>query len=150
MKLTNPQTIIIMTNLQKTTENNLQVIDLDAGQLPDLSKARELKVDLMADYWSPEKEGESKRVFFSHIAPRPVLDQQGGGVIDLECAHFIEQTKDGLKTISNGSKRLVGALENYGVQKGMPLQITYMGKKKNSTNSFQSDQWSVKPLILEG
>ena len=30
----------------------------------------------------------------------------------------------------------------------MPLKITYMGKKKNKTNNFQSDNWSVRPLRL--
>lgn len=140
-----------MTNLQKSTQNNIQIIDLDA-KLPDLSKAKEVKVDLMADYWSPEAEGETKRVFFSHIGTRQVLDMQSnaGESIDLECAFFIEQMKDGsVRTISNGSKRLVGALESYGIQKGMPLQITFMGKKKNATNSYQSDNWSIKPLILQ-
>lgn len=118
------------------------------GSLPDLSKAEEIKVDLMADYWTPELEGESKRVFFSHIAPRQVLDQQSGEVIELECAHFIEQTKDGLKTISNGAKRLVGALENCNIKQGTPLLLTFLGKKKNSTNNFKSDMWSVKLLKI--
>ena len=39
-------------------------------------------------------------------------------------------------------------LENGSLKSGMPLKITYMGKKKNKTNNFQSDNWSVRPLRL--
>ncbi|MBO9671996.1 MAG: hypothetical protein J7577_01020 [Sphingobacteriaceae bacterium] len=130
-----------------TTENQLSVVDL-SGKLPDLSSATEYPFDLMADYWTPELPMESKRVFFDKIATRPVQDQQTGDIIELECALFIEPSKDGFKTIANGSKRLVGALEAHSIQQGTPLLITFLGKKKNRTNQFQSDNWSIKPLRL--
>lgn len=127
--------------------NGLLTVDMN-GQLPDISEADVMPFDLMADYWTPEKSMESKRVFFDKIASRLVLDQQSGEHIDLECAYFIEVTKDGAKTVSNGSKRLVGAIEANNIQRGTALLITYLGKKKNSTNQYQSDNWSVKPLRL--
>jgi hypothetical protein len=108
----------------------------------------------MADYWTPEDKGESKRLFFDKIATRPVKDIQNEDVtIELECAFFLEQTTDNkgnveVKSISNGSKRLVGALVANKIQRGTPLLITYLGKKKNSTNTFQSDSWSIKPLTI--
>lgn len=129
------------------TDSGLTIVDLN-GQLPDLASAETFPFDLMADYWTPETLGESKRVFFDKIDTRQVVDQETQEILDLECAFFLEVVDGNAKTISNGSKRLVGALEAYGIQKGTPLLITYMGKKKNRTNSRQSDNWSIKPLKI--
>lgn len=138
-----------MTGLQKAVESGIQTFDLTNGNMPDLDAAEELNLDLMDDYWSPEREGEAKRVFFQKIDTRKVLDQQTGEVIDLECVFLTEKDpKTGsYRTISNGSKRLVGSLMANGVQQGMPLQITYRGKKKTQGGNF-CDTWSVKPLIV--
>lgn len=129
--------------------NGLTTIDLN-GSLPDLALAEAYAFDLMADYWTPEKPMESKRVFFDKIDSRIVLDQLTNQHIQLECAFFLEQKESGgektICTVSNGSKRLVGAIESSNIQRGTPLLITYLGKKKNSSNNFQSDNWSVKPL----
>lgn len=141
---------------QKTTEvaNNEQSMfnnfDLTSGNLPNLQDQFDaIPLDLMADYWTPVEVGESKRVFFTEIKERPVLDQNTGEILDLECAFFIEQTPKGdLVQTSNGSKRLVGALISNQVPKGTALLITYLGKKKNKNNAFSSDNWSVKPLII--
>lgn len=136
-----------------TVQNNgglgVQAIDVNSGNLPDLDEAEELPLDLMSEYWSPSLPGEQKRVFFDGIRTRPVQDQQNPEVvIDLTCAYFFEKVNGEVKTISNGSKRLVAAIENNGILRGTPLAITYQGKKKNATNGFSSDNWSVKPLIL--
>jgi len=127
--------------------NGLVLVDMN-GQLPDLAEAEVMPFDLMADYWTPEKSMESKRVIFTKIDSRMVLDQQSQDLIELECAFFIESTKEGARTVSNGSKRLVGSLQANGIQPGTPLLITYLGKKSNRTNAFKSDNWSVKPLRL--
>lgn len=136
----------------ETKENGLQVVDLTQG-LPDLTESKELPFDLMADYWTPEAKNESKRLFFDKIALRLVKDMNTDATIELECAFFLEQTvengKKQVKTVSNGSKRLVGALQANNIQKGTPLLVTYKGKKKNASNNFQSDDWSIKPLIVE-
>jgi hypothetical protein len=135
----------------ETTESGMQVVDLTQG-LPDLSESKELPFDLMADYWTPTEKGESKRMFFDKIAIRQVKDMQTDALIELECAFFLEQTTEGgkvqVKTVSNGSKRLVGAIVANEIQRGTPLLVTYMGKKKNNSNNFQSDIWSIKPLII--
>lgn len=136
------------TEVSTIESNGLITVDLN-GKLPSLADAEPFPFDLMADYWTPESEGESKRVYFDRIAERAVADQQTGDVIDLECAFFLEEQGGGeLKTISNGSKRLVGALQAYNIQKGTPLLITYLGKRKNRTNSFKSDVWSIRPLRI--
>jgi hypothetical protein len=137
--------------VQSSNENSyLQVFDMNNGVLPDLNTAVEVPIDLMADYWTPEHPGEEKRVYFDRIEGRLVRDQADPNItLTLPCAFFYEKEagKDA-RTISNGSKRLVGLIENIGITRGTALLITYLGKKKNSTNSYQSDRWSVKPLIL--
>ncbi len=131
----------------------VQSVDL-SGNLPSLKDAQELPIDLCGNYWTPEIPGESKRVFFVEIKPQKVLSAQGTGeLIDLDCAVFAEQNEEGaLLTVTNGSRRLVGILEQYVneglVKRGTPLKITFMGKRKNKTNSYSSDNWSVKPLRI--
>lgn len=141
--------------LQKRSENALemQTVDLQAGNLPDLEKADVMPVDLTGNYWTPEQDGESKRLFFVDIQPQKVLSSSGNGeIIDLDCAVFLEQKGNDIKTVTNGSRRLVGVLESYLVQgligQGTPLLITYLGKRRNKTNSFSSDNWSIKPLRI--
>lgn len=137
------------TELVKHENNGLATVDLN-GNLPDLSKAEPFPFDIMADYWTPEQAGESKRLFFQRISERTVADQNTGDMIELECAFFLEQQESGeLKTISNGSKRLVGAIQAYNIDQGTPLLVTYLGKRKNRTNSFKSDSWSIRPLRIE-
>ncbi|MBV7531320.1 hypothetical protein [Chitinophaga sp. sic0106] len=126
----------------------VQVFDI-SNAIEDLSTADVLPFDLMSDYWSPSEIGESKRVYFDSIKQRMGKDMQSDAPVELSCAFFYEKTEDGAQTIVNGSKRLVGLIEALQIQRGTALLITYMGKKKNATNNFMSDQWSVRPLILK-
>lgn len=146
-----------VATIEKTERNAMQIASADLSNsagLPNLQDAKELPIDLSGNYWTPEKEGESKRMFFVEIKTQQVLSANGTGeLIDLECATFLEQRVDGtVQTVVNGSRRLVGILEQYvnnsTIQQGAPLQITYLGKRKNKTNSFQSDSWSIRPLVL--
>lgn len=133
-----------------TTENKQQVQVIDFNKpLPDLTDSKTMPFDLMADYWTPETAGESKRVFFDRIGMRGVKDMQNEeAIIELECAFFVEVVNGEAKSVSNGSKRLVGAILSNGIKRGTPLLITFLGKKSNKTNAFKSDSWSVKPLIV--
>lgn len=140
---------------QEKSAIQINAVDLtNAAGLPNLQDADELPVDLSGNYWTPNPAGESKRMFFVEIKPQKVLSINGTGeLIDLECATFLEQNADGtIQTVVNGSRRLVGILEQYVsggvIKQGAPLQITYLGKRKNKTNSFQSDSWSIRPLII--
>ncbi len=142
-------------DLVRKDQNILNVMAVDLTQnLPDLSKANELPVDLSGNYWTPENQGETKRLFFVEIKPQKVLSANGTGeLIDLDCAVFLEQTPNGIATVTNGSRRLVGVLEQYvdagAIKQGTPLQITYNGKKRNKSNAFSSDNWSIKPLLIQ-
>lgn len=138
--------------LQRVTSNEMgiQSIDLSQGNLPDLEESQVIPFDLNSDYWSPKLPGETKKVFFDSIKISQAQDINNKDVmIDLECAFFFEKIQGEVKTVRNGSKRLVAILINNNIQRGTPLQIEYLGKKKNSTNSFMSDDWSVKPLMLK-
>ena len=129
-----------LTIREKESVFEIQTADLSKDNLPSLDDAQELPIDLCGNYWSPEKAG-----VLSATNPDEL--------IDLDCAFFLERKADGtVQTITNGSRRLVGILEQYiengALKKGTPLKITYMGKRKNKTNNFQSDNWSVKPLLI--
>lgn len=124
------------------------MVDLSSQTLPNLNEAVAAPIDLMANYWTPEKPGESKRVIFDRIDTRKVLPADGSSTepIDLDCAFMYEEQEGQIVCVSNGSKRLVGALET--MPRGAALLITYMGKKKNRNNSFSSDNWSIRPLVI--
>lgn len=117
--------------------------------LPDLSKMEVAPTEIIGDYWSP-KDGDSKRVCFVRFDVMDVIEQATGENRELEVVVLLEQAAPGeFHTIQNGSARLVGQfkqMERF-LQPGMPFEVKYLGKKKNSTNSFTSDYWSIKPLI---
>ncbi len=151
------ETGLATTNQENKQVSFFQAANLVDGVFPTLENATVMPFDLMADYWTPENKGESKRVFFDRISTRQVADINDSNVIiDLDCAFFFEEVITGtgnkksseIKTISNGSKRLVGAIEQMNIQQFTPLLITYQGKKKNRNNSFNSDIWSIKPLKI--
>lgn len=123
------------------------------GKVPNLQSAQILPVDLTSEYWTPTEDGESKRCFFQDIKDSVYVDETSGESIVLPCVIFVEQDKDGnLKTFRNGSKRFVAsmesALKSHQIVQGTPLLIQYLGKRKNSTNAFKSDTWSIRPLIV--
>jgi hypothetical protein len=124
--------------------------DFFMAELPDLSKAKAAPLELTGEYWTPEREGEVRRVFFKEIRTELTIDFASGADVDLSVAYFVEVQGGNKKVIRQASKRLTGALENLKIATGTPLEITYLGKKKNKTNSFMSDSWSIKPLYIEG
>lgn len=145
-----------MENTLKKTEKTtaLQAFDLMGGNLPNLHQAQAIPADLTSEYWTPEMEGEFKLGFFQEIKNSTYTDEQTGETIELPCIILLEQKQNGdLKTIRNGSKRLVASLEDalkdQKIERGTPLRIEFLGKVKNATNSFKSDRWSVKPLIVK-
>lgn len=143
-----------MKELLKTSSNGLGLPSFDLQkELPDLKNAVAINADLGSEYWTPQSSGESKRVFFQKIEMSNYTDEKTGETIELPCVVMLSQdAKLNIVTIRNGSKRLVAAVEesfNKGViSEGTPLEITYIGKEKNKSNSYMSDRWSIKPLIL--
>jgi hypothetical protein len=118
--------------------------------LPDLSKCEVEPIELVGDYWSPEKEGEKKRVFFFDFSTQSVLEQATGEERDLNIVRFVEPNGKGdYRLIRNGSARLVGQFEQMArtLNAGDAFEITYLGKKKTTNGKF-ADSWSVKRIIL--
>ena len=137
------------------TNENKQITTANAGfpaikDLPDLTTAEVAPAELLGEYWSPEKEGESKRVFFIGFDTQNVIEQATGESRELNIVKFLEKQGDNFRTIRNGSARLYGVFEQFAkdVKPGQPFLITYLGKKKTTTGK-QADSWSVKPLIVK-
>jgi len=113
----------------------------------DLSTYTAESIDIVQEYWTPEKEGDSRRLVFWGFEDRKCIDQETGDLIDLTCVVFVDLCKDGPhRYVCNGSKRLVAAFERINCEQGDPFEITYRGEKKNKTNANKSHDWSVQPL----
>lgn len=130
-------------------QESTQLARIDVKNIDQIEEAEEAPIDLMSDYWTPETMGESKRMIFDRIDVSRVLSQEDGEVFELECAFFFVKENGRVRQIRNGSKRLVGALQAYNIERGTPLMVRYLGKKRNKSNQFSSDNWSVTPLIIK-
>ncbi|MGE9312839.1 hypothetical protein ACLOAU_14420 [Niabella sp. CJ426] len=135
-------------SLELKRGESLNVATVSVNDIDLLDQGEAAPIDLMSDYWTPETPGEKKRLLFDRIDIRQVADEKTGELIDLECCFFFTKENGAIKNISNGSKRLVASISAYNIQKGTPLEIIYLGKKKNKTNSLMSDNWSIKPLVI--
>lgn len=139
-----------MANTQNQQLSTAQAGFPALNTLPDLDKAAVSPFDLLGEYWTPQSEGETKRVFFIDIVNTNSVDPASGETVELSSVRFLEKQGNNFRTIRNSSKRLVAAFEVFsGDIKGQPFEITYLGKKKNSTNGFKSDNWSVRPLVVK-
>ena len=119
--------------------------------VPELDNYEPAGLDMCPEYWTPEQEGESRRMAFVCVAPRRMQSADNpDDYIELECAIFVQPVGAAHRLVANGSKRLVGVFEGDAVAPGTPFEITYLGKRKNSSNSFQSDSWSVVELKPKG
>lgn len=139
------------TTKEMTTQQAQPMMTIQDCAKIDLTKAEAEPIEMSGEYWSPEKAGESKRLFFVQLIPQIVLDMQTGKPQELLTAQFVENVNGELRTIRNGSRRLVGVFEQMQniIKPGDAFEITYQGKEKNKNNSFLSDTWSVKRLILK-
>lgn len=140
----------------KPETGSLEVVKHETFQMPRLSvdnidaldDADAAPIELSSEYYTPKLPGEVIRVIFDRIDISLVPDMNNSdNMIELECAFFMIKENGNVKQICNGSRRLVGTLNSFKIQKGTPLQITYEGKVKNKTGSFYSDSWSIVPLI---
>ena len=146
------------TDLAKTDTTISLVVDVKT-HIPDLSKCEDSAVDLLSEYWTPKSIGETRRMIFDRIDTQLVKKMDSDQMIELLSAFFVQPIKkDGvgdsndpkdytMKIVSNGSSRLVSALENASAQRGEVFTLVYLGKEKNKTNSFSSDNWSIRRVI---
>jgi len=149
----------VVNLITETPSTGQSVMNLALTSLPDLSTAIEAPIELGYLYWTPQTVGESVRgvVLTIENSYYDKVDDKTGEITELElpCLIFAERKMDGTWIkISNGSKRLVAVIEQClktgSIIAGQtPIQIKYMGKKKNSTNGFSSDTFEVKPLVFK-
>lgn len=139
-----------MTKVVENQETGLS----NVKNLPNLHIVEVSPRELSSEYWTPEKEGEYRVGLLLEVKEENYTNEKTGETISLPCMVMLSQNEDlTFSTIRNGSKRLVATVES-AVESGevifgqTPVKITYTGKQKNKTNSFISDKWSVKPLIL--
>lgn len=133
----------------ETKTDMIYNVGVFTGHLPDLSSAEAAPLELTGEYWSPVREGESRRMFFNEVRIEKASDMQSGMDVDLLVAYFVE-VRDGKKiVVRQASRRLTAVFEAFAdrIETGDPFEITYLGKRKNKTNQFMSDHWSVKPII---
>ncbi len=119
-----------------------------SGDLPDLQQATPAPLELSSEYWSPSIEGESRRMFFDCLRTEQSINDRGED-IELLVAYFVEPLPGGKRRmVRQASRRLIAVFENFAqtIKPGMAFEIVYKGKKRNKTNSYLSDDWSVTPL----
>jgi len=127
---------------------------IKVSDLPNLHEIEPALREMSSEYWTPEAESEYKVGVILEIKQETFTDEETGETVELPCMIMFSQEQDKtFTTIRNGSKRLVatieGALESGEIVAGQtPIRITYLGKKKNKTNSRLSDRWSVKAIQL--
>jgi hypothetical protein len=135
-------------------ENQKELVLANLNEMPNLHEVEESPKELASEYWTPEKEGEYKVGVIIDIRDESCLTKEGDTIL-LPCVIMISQKEDkSFETIRNGSKRFVAtiesALDTGDIVLGQtPVKVTFTGQQKNKTNSYKSDRWSVKPLILK-
>ena len=140
----------------QTTSTPQQIITMPI--IPDIDLMVEGDIAFGSEYWTPQDIGESKRgtVLRFEIQPYDKVDDRTGEItqLDLKVVIFAQYRGSTVKQVyANGGKRLVASIEN-AVNSGLiipektPVVIRYLGKRKNSTNGFMSDDFEVKPLVL--
>lgn len=136
---------------QDVADNSVVASNYFAGNLPDLSQAQAAPLELNGEYWTPLREGETRRMFFNELRTEITTDMASGKDVELLVAYFVEVIDGSKRVVRQGSRRLTAVLEmrSKEILSGTPLEITYLGKIKNKTNAFMSDAWSIKPLIIK-
>lgn len=131
-------------------------------KLPNLHEKQPEPIGLVAEYWTPISEGETKRVFVAGVR-NDIYEDEVRGSIELPCAIMLEQQSDGsIKAVKNGAKRLVAAIENainagdivtigqYQEDENLTptgLEIVFTGKQKNKNNGYMSDRFEIRRLL---
>jgi len=143
-----------LAKIEREVSISFPTVDLNTFTMDDLEEAEVMPVELTSVYWTPETIDESLRVVFLGIEKVPMLPLGSedksllneDGMVLLPCAYFLTSDDNRVIKICNSSKRLISTLQGSFIKPNTPLLITYLGKKKNKNNAFQSDSWSVKPL----
>lgn len=139
------------TAVAKSEPREVKPIKEVVGIVGDIKTMEVSDKELAPEYWSPAEEGESKRLIYLGVQQYNCPDFQTKEPTTIEAAYFVEQVAEGrYKVIVNGSKKLIGTFENAGIEYGTPVEIAFLGMKKNVSNSNNSANWSVRKLVAGG
>ena len=97
--------------MENTNMNAVATVDF--RNLPDLSKAEPEPIEMSGEYWTPEKEGETRRLFFVRLNMENVVEMETGDTRELLVVQFAEHVNGDLRAVRNGSRRLVGIFESF-------------------------------------
>ncbi len=128
--------------------NNVQSI-------PDLSNATKHFMPINVEYWTPQTEGEEKKVYIAGINMQEVPDMETGEIKTLECVMMLERQDNSLVRFISASKVLVGHVRD-AIHRGeiipmstlTPVSIKFLGQKKNKSNAKLSNRWQIIPVIV--
>lgn len=121
--------------------------------LPDLGTQVLIPIDLVSSYWSPEKIGESRNLFFDRVAVQSIPDVYGPDpevMKDVPYVFFFERDENGhAQVVCAGAARLVGFFQDRQFPRLAPFQITYKGKVQNKSNNFESQSFEIKMFAVK-
>ncbi len=130
-----------------------QAINLSVGSLPNLEEAEESVISLMPEYLDIDDldKGYNMRCFYLGVIEREQVDKETGDIKSLKCVMLAEQKGENIKVWETAATQLVKVLEQKEIagiitKNETALSVTYLGKKKNKTNSFSSAKWDVRFL----
>jgi hypothetical protein len=135
----------LVTN-SRSFSGTARVLNFD--EMPDLSKAKPKKIDLSAEYWSPEI-GETKVVVFMRIVEDDSIPDFNDNTktVSKDCAYFVTKNGSGdLQVLKCAATRLVSAMSS--ASEGDIFQIAHTGKVKNKTNNYLSSEFRINPVVL--
>ncbi len=145
-------------SVARHTPEQIANADLSSATvLPKLVEAPTAPVPLSIQYWSPEVEGEFKRGWIVAVGMQEVSDLETSELKMLESVLFVEQADNGqMLRWFNSSKILVANIKS-AIDRGelipnttlTPVQISYIGLKKNSKNAFKSKRFEILPLLVK-
>lgn len=157
---TTPETAVVVaenTSVEVARKAPIQTVSIDvqglsgADDIPDLDEMPTVPMSLSSEYWTPETEHEGMRtdksqrnMFFLGVTTTTDVDQETGEQKTMKAAYFLWKKNGTVLRVRNATARLIGTMQDNNIPVGQGVEVTYLGKEKNKTNSFSSDKWDVK------
>ena len=135
--------------LSQTAEFNVGDVKALSKNLKKINSAERKPIGAMPVYWSPEAEGELKRVVFLKIAENFQIPDYNDPekMVEKDTAVMLEVNGETATLIICASTRLVSFFHDFG-KVGGAYEVVYAGKVKNKTNNNLSNHFEVYPLSV--
>jgi hypothetical protein len=110
----------------------------------DITLMKRQGLNLVANYWTPVNKDENRRLIFIETKALRSINEETGEEKILNTCVFVDPTTK--EVVHQSSSRLVGVFERETPTPGEIFEIVYLGKIKNTTNAYMSDNWAVYRL----